>query len=278
MGSPFTDITLSYGHKDIMAKTFTYKQNAVSDAYVNHLDRYKPPKTSRITVGLIDVNTTKREPFYFGSILHCESYFDKDIFWSLGIYDQRKMILDIVHTVAIDCAKKFSWDVDRFEKAYQKVIDDNLEYRREGKKLSSKDRKLKASILLEKDETSASISVKFFKKDGENIKTVKLFSTHPNYIIYESILKCGKWLSNNEFGFSLRSNQIVIKINVEKEEPELIITPTISDKEYLEGFWGFLTLKEELSAASYFKWLPKELPPQIKNLVLGNSKPGCDNT
>ena len=75
MSHKLDDITLYYYPKDDTAKRFAMKQNVVSDLYVNYLNGYKPPKTSRISVTL---SNEDRIEFYFGSILTVNAFFDKD--------------------------------------------------------------------------------------------------------------------------------------------------------------------------------------------------------
>jgi len=174
MSHKLYDITLYYYPQGEIAKQFTVRQNIVSDLYVQYLDSYKPPKTSRISVTL---GAEDSAGDYFGSILCPSAKFDKEAYWKLNDNDKNKNILTTVHRIALLCAEKYNWDKTIFENAYKKVLNNDFKYEIEGKKKLSKDKKHKAAIHLSKNLTCAIILVAFYDKLDNHIKTVELLKS-----------------------------------------------------------------------------------------------------
>jgi hypothetical protein len=121
MGLGFHDITLYYnGNNHAIDLEFTKKQNIVSEIYVRLMNKYKPPKTTRISVELADDDYIV---MYTGSILCVKANFDRTVFHSLEQpLDQNLMILETLHRIAIMCAEKYGWDKTIFESAYNGTL------------------------------------------------------------------------------------------------------------------------------------------------------------
>ena len=174
MYNKLEDITLYYYPEGEKAKFFALKHNVISDLYVHYLDGYKPPKTTRISVQLSDSDYIRG---YLGSILMVEAKFNKDSYWELGDKDKNKVILDTVHRIAMLCVNKYNWDSEVFINAYEKVIQADFIYEIELKKKLSKNKKYKASILIEKNEINALISALFYDNEDNLIKKIELIKT-----------------------------------------------------------------------------------------------------
>ena len=217
------DITLYYKGSGEIAKEFAMKQNLVSDLYVQYLNGYKPPKTTRISVNLDDQDEVRG---YCGSsILSVYAHFDKDEFWTLTNEEQKISILSTVHRIALLCADKYDWDKEIFESAYKKVIEVDFKYEFKFKKKSSPNRQYKACLQLNKNEKYATLSVIFFDKSEHEIKVVELLKTFQHEMFYGNFIKKNKWLNNQDFGVYSRNEEIVIKASLDKEKLEIIIDP-----------------------------------------------------
>lgn len=122
MSYGFYDITLYYYDNDFNIESeFAIRQNEISKKYVQLMNKYKPPKTTRISVELKDEDDIL---FYNGSILCVEAAFDKNYYWSLNSLQQNIMILETVHRIALLCAKKYSWNLSIFESSYRSLLDE----------------------------------------------------------------------------------------------------------------------------------------------------------
>jgi len=254
MSNKLDDITLYYYPKGEEAKIFTLKHNVISDLYIQHLNRYKPPKTSRISVELANEDFIRG---YFGSILLVNAKFDKSKYWNLIDSDKNKMILETIHRTAMLCADKYGWDIDVFANAYQKVIQANFIYKIELTRKLSRDRKHKASILVEKNEKDAPISALIYDKENNLIKKVELLRTFNWTGFHIPIVLNFKWFDNNSFGLSICKGQLVLKANLNKEKPEININPKDISREELEGKLREITYKEFNNQKDIVDWINK---------------------
>ena len=122
MGYGFYDITLYYHSDDQeIDLEFTKRQNKISGRYVQLMNKYKPAKTTRISVELKDEDNLL---FYFGSILNVEAAFDEESYWSLNAIGQDLMILNTIHRIALVCAVTYSWNIKVFETAYSFLLNE----------------------------------------------------------------------------------------------------------------------------------------------------------
>lgn len=241
MSHKLDDITLYYYPEGEAAKKFTLKQNVVSDLYVQYLNGFKPPKTSRISVELTDKNQIRG---YFGSILTVDAQFDKDNFWKLSDKKQNEAILETVHHVALLCADKYEWDKKVFNEAYRKVLQTDFKYKIEGKKKSSRDRTHKAAVQIEKDETCTTISAVFYDQSDNKLKTVELLRSFQHIMFYGGIVKDYKWFSNSEFGLFALNEELIIRASLDEVDSKIIINPIDTSKEEIENFLRSITYQE----------------------------------
>lgn len=254
MSHKLYDITLYGGGNDQASnKEFALKCNLVSGLYVECLGKYKPPKTSRISVTLGNVDEVGG---YFGSILHAWAKFDKELYWQSENLTRNKIILDTVHRIALLCAKKLDWNIDVFQNAYNKVLQLDYKYRIELKSKMSKNRKYKAAIMVKKDEKIAYIWVNFYTPDNVCIKSVELLKSFPHDFFYEDAIKKNKWISDSEFGLYLLDGSLIIKASLENDKPETIINPINKDtKEEIKGYLRRLTYREINSQQDIVDWM-----------------------
>lgn len=246
------DITLYYPNKDEESKRFTSKQNVVSDLYLHFLDGYKPPKTSRISIILSDFDYIKG---YSGSVLTVNAKFDIDFYRNQSDQDQNRMILDTIHRITALCAKEFNWDLSPFENAFKKVNEANFTFKIELPAKLSRNKKYKASILVEKNEEEALIFALFYNNQNELIKEVELLKTFNWSGFYKQLVKKYKWFDNSSFGFSINKDQLIIKADLNEKKQKVLINPINNTKEEIEGFLRQITFKAFKSEKEKIKWM-----------------------
>jgi hypothetical protein len=194
---------------------------------------------------------------HFGSILGARAKFSKETYWLLNADQQNQSILETVHRIALSCAEKFSWDVNRFNEAYRKVLQVNFIYRIESKPKLSNDKKHKASLVLEKDLTSSKFTAIFYSQEGERIKTVQLLRSFQHRMFYGRIVKYFKWFNNQEFGLYTPNDEITIRASLNSDESTICIEPKNTDKERLEGYLNYITYREINSPEDFIDWANK---------------------
>jgi len=252
MSRSIHDITLYYPPHQEGDKLFTQRQNLVSDLYVQYLNRYKPPKTSRISVHLSD---NDKVGGYFGSILSASVKFDIKKFWESSDIEKNRNILDAVHRISMLCAKEFDWDIKPFKIAYEKVIETNFVYGFESSIKLSRDKKHKASVLLEKDLEKSTISVVFYNSNNEKLKCVKILDSFQHIMFYGQLLNKHKWFNNEEFGLYTKGEELKIYASLKDDEPKTIIQPKNSDKDELEGYLRRITYRRLENENDIIKWM-----------------------
>jgi hypothetical protein len=253
MSHKLTDITLYYYFEDDFSQKFTLKQNVISDLYVQCLIGYKPPKTSRLSVELTDVED--RIIGYFGSILSIKAQFNESTFWVLTDKEQNQEILNTIHRIALLCAEEYNWEKCVFQNAYDKVIQLDFKYEIQGKKKFAPDRKHKATIQLEKNEINSTISVVFYDKLGSKIKSVELLKSFQNAMFYGKIINKYKWFNNNEFGLYTKDEELVIKASLVENKCEVIINPKKNSLEEIQGYLRSVTFQEISNQDEIVKWV-----------------------
>lgn len=254
MSHKLNDITIYHEFEDDRAKNFGERKHIISDLYVQYLNGYKPPKTSRITVDF-----AKKDEIigYFGSILHVQIYFDTEKYLASSENQKNKIILNTIHKVALMCTEKFDWEKDYFLNAYNRVIQANFKYQLQRKIKNSRDRKHKATIELTKDYTCTTISVVFYDNDNNKIKTVEVLKSFLYELSYGGIIKKYKWFNNREFGLYTKNEELTLRASLDHDKAEININPINSDKEILEGYLRRITYRAFKNNKEYVEWVSK---------------------
>lgn len=250
MGHGFYDITLYRRSDNSDNNTFAMQNHLISDLYIDFLDGYKPKGTTRISA---DIGNEDYNRGYFGSILSVEVAFDEKEYQLSSPDQQNKIILDTIHRIAVFCSKRYGWDKAIFDQAYSKVIECGYIYKKELKKKHSKDRKHQASLLLEKDGHSDTVSVNFYNSKGDLLKTVQLLKSFRHELFYGKITANHKWFNNLDFGIHIKNRQVVIKASLEKQVAETVITPITNTPEELEGYLRRITYREFATRLDFAK-------------------------
>ena len=252
MSHRLQDITLYYWFKNgTVRKRFTMKQNVICALYVQYLNGYKPPKTSRISVQLGNADYAGK---HIGSILGPTAKFDVEHYWQLDDAGQNRMILDTVHRIALLCAEHHGWNRTPFDSAFERVLAVDFKYSVEAKPKMSKDRLHSATIRIEKDERCSTISAVFFKKGRQTEMVVELLKSFHNELFYGGLTKNYKWFSTREFGLYSPSDEIIIKASLDHPNATTTITPQRSDREQLEGYLRRATYVDFKTDEERIRW------------------------
>lgn len=224
MGAPFSDITL-YTPTPHTVGTPEYIEemsllNFVSDLYVQNMNGYKPPKTSRIIIqpAYHDIwNRTWKK----GSIVAIAPYFSYDEFSVLGKTDKYKYILEVIQNATIQLSDEYQWDSTVFENAYKKSLDSNFKFKIEYPAKQSKDRKKTGVFTIIKSETVTSAYVEIHV-NGSTV-TKKLFDKKNSwwYDCAYYLARHNKWFDTDKFGIAYGKGKIDMWYSIEKNEVEL---------------------------------------------------------
>ena len=223
MGAPFSDITL-YTPTSNTVGTPEYieevsLQNFVSDLYVQKMNGYKPPKTSRITIQPAFHDTWNRT-WKNGSIVDIAPFFSLDTYLSLDKKGKFKYTLDLIQSATLPLSDEYGWDKAVFESAYQQVLESDFIFQINSTSKRSRDKKKEARLIIEKTETVTSV---YANIQTESSITRKLFDKK-NLWWYDCIYilaRHTKWFDKEKFGISYGKGKIEIWYSLEKDEVEL---------------------------------------------------------
>lgn len=193
------DVSVYYdpGQKD---KDLARLSNYVSELYYTNLERYKPPKTSRITLTFQE-QIPFDKPIFTGSICGYYVPFDKRELESIRDRKEKYIFLLVkIHTGCVELADKLNWDRDVFENAYRKSLASGLKLIKEYKQIKSRDRKHWGQCILQKTEERSILKARIGNSQIEEVKLLE----KKNWYIFDSANRIGekmKWLDNDKFGF-----------------------------------------------------------------------------
>jgi len=221
MGASFNDISL-YTPKSNSVGTQEYieevsLQNFVSDLYVQNMNGYKPPKTSRITIQPAFHDVWK-SPFENGSIVSIAPFFSHDAYSILDKKGKLKYTLDLIQSATISLSDEYNWDKTVFEKAYQRILENDFVFKIDTPSKQSRDKKRLAKLIIEKTETITSVYVNI--QTGNSSITKKLFDKKNQwcYDCIYTLARHSKWFDKNRFGISYPKGTIEIWYSLEKDE------------------------------------------------------------
>ena len=224
MGAPLSDITL-YTPMSNTVGTPEYieqvsLQNFVSDLYVQNMNGYKPPKTSRITIQP-DFHDIWNRTWKTGSIVTIAPFFSLDTYLSLDKKGKFKYILDLIQSATLPLSDEYGWDKTVFENAFKKTMDSNFNFRIEYPAKQSKDRKKSGVFVITKTETITSAYVNI--NINGTTTTKKLFDKKNSwcYDCVYYLARHNKWFDNNRFGFGFGKGKIDAWYSLDKNVVEL---------------------------------------------------------
>src|SRR5260221_2477994 len=224
MGAPFSDITLytptsfTVGTPEFIEEVSL--QNFVSDLYVQNMNGYKPPKTSRITIQLACHDIWNRT-WKTGSIVAIAPFFSLDTYLSLDKKGKLKYTLDLIQSATLPLSDEYGWDKTVFQNAYQKVLESDFIFKLGSTPKQSRDNKKIGKLIVEKTETITSVYVNIQNGDSSIIR--KLFDKK-NQWWYDCIYilaRHTKWFDKERFGISYSKGKIEMWYSLEKDEVKL---------------------------------------------------------
>ena len=224
MGAPFSDITL-YTPTSHTVGTPEYieeasLQNFVSDLYVQNMNNYKPPKTTRITIQPAFHHAWNRT-WKNGSIVSIAPFFSLDTYLGLDKKGKFKYILDLIQSSTIPLSDEYGWDKTVFENAYRQVLESDFLFKLDSTPKQTRDKKKIGKLIIEKTETITSVYINI--QNGSTSITKKLFDK-TNQWWYDCIYilaRHTKWLDKERFGIDYGKGKIKALYSLEKDEVEL---------------------------------------------------------
>lgn len=224
MGTPFSDITLytptshTVGTPEFIEEVSL--QNFVSDLYVQNMNGYKPPKTSRITIQPAFHDIWKRT-WKTGSIVAIAPFFSLDTYLSLDKKGKLKYTLDLIQSATLPLSDEYGWDKTVFENAYQQVLESDFIFKIDSTPKQSRDKKKIGKLIIEKTETITSVYISI--QNGSSSITKKIFDKK-NQWWYDCIYILAqhtKWFDKESFGIDYSKGKIKVLYSLEKDEVEL---------------------------------------------------------
>lgn len=224
MSSLFSDISLyiptsfSAGTPEFIDEVSL--QNFVSDLYVQNMNGYKPPKTSRITIQPAFHNIWNGA-MKNGSIVSVAPFFSYDTYLNLDKKGKLKCILDLIQKATISLSEEYGWDKSVFENAYQQVLNKNFDFKIDYPSKHSRDRRKKANLIIKKTETLTSVYVNI---ESPELSTIcKLFDKKNqwSYDCVYALARYAKWLSKEKFGIHYRKGELEISYSLDNDHVEM---------------------------------------------------------
>lgn len=213
MSRPFSDITLyipsPHANGILESRAETGLFNFVSDLYVQHMNGYKPPHATRVTIQPAYYGVWDRV-WKFGSIFAIAIPFNWKEFESLDRMGKYRYTLDMIQTAMTTISKEQGWDNAVFVSAYQALIEGQFIFAIDYAPKTSKDRKKTGNFRIEKTHTVSSGYV--IINEGESARKVKLFDKR-NWYWYDGIYllpKRVKWADPDRFGINYGKGAIEI--------------------------------------------------------------------
>lgn len=224
MGATFSDITLytqaanTIGTPEYLEQISL--QNFVSDLYVQNMNGYKPPKTSRITIQT-DFHETWNRTWKTGSVVSIAPFFSLNTYLSLDKRGKYKYTLDLIQSATLPLSDEYGWDKSIFENAYRKVLESDFIFKIDFPSKQSRDKKKAANLLVEKTETITTVYIKIKASNG--VITKKLFDKKNQwwYDCVYILARHSKWFDTERFGIGYGKGKIGVWYSLEKDEVEL---------------------------------------------------------
>ena len=195
-----TDITLyDEFHPREGQRHFQQRANYVGELYWQCLHGYKPPKTTRISITLVS-DQQHPHPLMVGSLACVYREVHAPTYDALSDPAKLRYWLEHLHEAVCHLCQAFQWNKAVLARAYQRVLDLDLEFRFAYPEKVSRDGKKRAYLLLRKDLMTTHL---FACIDGEGGQVQVLLHEGPNRWWYDPVYHLvhqGKWFTNAQFG------------------------------------------------------------------------------
>jgi len=176
---------------------------------------------------------------FFGVCL-IDRYIDFDTHFAKTKVERQYEILKILQESLMKMCDKFNFDKTPFDAAYQKVIENNFEYRNVMNKMASaKNRQHKAGIEVDLKEDGAQINVLFTNKNSQPVVRRELIKLKADYYFINQLINKGKWLDNERYMVSDKNEvaNFIAQLNSDKVELQICPRNTTTEQvlERIEG-------------------------------------------
>ena len=225
MGARFGDITLYSPHSgEVRSPEYVEERslhNFVSDLYVQHMNGYKPPGTTRITIQP-DYYKLWNRTWKNGSIVSIASYFSLETFKGLDRKGRLLYSLDLIQESVLALSDEYGWDKDVFINAYQKVLHNDFMFSIASVPKQSRDRKKIGKSIIEKTDGITSMFVNIEMEDIST--TIKLFDK-PNAWHYDCVYflqRHSKWFDNERFGITINKGEVEMWCSINSDTPVIM--------------------------------------------------------
>jgi hypothetical protein len=221
MGASFSDITIYTQSVNAVGTPEYIEQvsleNFVSDLYVQNMNGYKPPKTSRITIHPAFHNIWNRT-WKTGSTIAIAPFFSLDTYLGLDKKAKLKYTLDLIQSATLALSDEYGWDKSVFETAYKNILESDFVFKINSPTKRSRDKKKIGNIVIEKTETVTSVYINIYT--GSSTIRRKLFDKK-NQWWYDCIYVLArntKWFDNESYGIDFGKGKIEIIYSLQKDK------------------------------------------------------------
>jgi hypothetical protein len=225
MSRPFDDITLyiptPYPNTSPEYWEETSLHNFVSDLYVQKMNGYKPPNSTRVCIQPVYHGIWDRT-WKNGSIFSIACEFLRDKYESLERQGKYRYILDIIQGAMVQLSDEYNWDKAIFEKAYRNVLACDFIFSIDYPQKRSKDQRKQANLRVEKNEATT-FAYAIIETGSSKLK-IKLFEKKNSWW-YDCVYRLsqrGKWMDSDEFGIYYSKGLIEIYYSIKEERVHLL--------------------------------------------------------
>ena len=221
MRYPFSDITLyapSVHPPDTPEyRDETFLQNFVCDLYVQRMNGYKPPNTSRVTLqpGFYGV---WNHPWKNGSIVAIAPAFSREEFDAFDTGGKYRYVLETIQWSMLQLCNEYHWDVTVFERAYDSVLASKFVFRTDYPSKLSRDRKHSGGLRIEKTETLTTVSAVI---RADSVSTVVKLLDKKNWWCMDSVYqypKFTRWFDSDNYGLYFPVRTIEIRYSIKDRQ------------------------------------------------------------
>ena len=193
------EITLAcyvQGHPNQFINSHTW---FVSELYCSFLKHYNANKVVKCNIDIKDDWGAYSENYVkHTNVITIKLNFDFEKYLLLPKLEMKKMLLNILHKGMMMIAENDRWEIDKLLDAYNNCLKQNLEYNffvKNGKLLSSPNRKYKVGLWCEWDIDKFEVYYILFGKDSIEIKRNLFINCIPSFgeFIYYTHWK---WINN----------------------------------------------------------------------------------
>ena len=146
------------------------------------------------------------KPFFTGSICGYYIRFEREEYETIQIQlEKYKFFLNKIHSACMTLCDKLDWNGTAFENAYKESIESGFRFRREYKRLRTRNKQHWGQSILEKTEETSTLKIRI---ENNEILEITMLQKQ-NWFVFDSANRLGdkmKWLDNDRFGFEAKES------------------------------------------------------------------------